>query len=264
MARADRIPDDPWQEIVVAISGPAVNFALAIIFYALIVVLGRPFDVSTDFLSNLLVMNVVLGLFNLIPAFPMDGGRILRGLLATKLPYLKATRYAKNVGQIIALAFVVIGFKYNSFIMLPVIAVFIFIGAINEENVIRVRYLLNGKQLKDLVPPNQRMLNVEDTVESVQRHVSSDTPPALPVTDEARAFFGAIFTADITRAWRAGEGERPMRDFLRRGFPVMTSDTSAPQAYYFLKAEKKKFAGVVDDERYVGLVYFDQFLKEPK
>lgn len=139
MARAERIPEKPWQEIVVAVSGPLVNFVLAGALFGIISIRGRPMDLETDLPTNLLVINLVLGTFNLIPAYPMDGGRILRGLLALRLPYLRATRYAKNVGQLIALGFVVVGFVDNTFILLPLIAVVIYAGAISEEKAIRLR-----------------------------------------------------------------------------------------------------------------------------
>jgi stage IV sporulation protein FB len=146
MARAERIPEKPWQEIVVALSGPAVNFVLAAVVYGILLVTGRPLDLESDLLTNLLVINLVLGTFNLIPAYPMDGGRILRGILALRLPYLRATRWAKNVGQTIALGFVVLGFVENTFILLPIIAVFIYIGAINEERAIRYRFEMERRQ----------------------------------------------------------------------------------------------------------------------
>jgi Zn-dependent protease len=153
MARAERIPEDPRQEIIVAISGPMVNFALAGVIYGVMVALGRPLDPEPDYLTSLFAINLVLGTFNLIPAYPMDGGRILRGLLAVKLPYLRATRWATVTGQLIALSFVVLGFVVHELIMLPIIAVFIFVGAITEESMIRDRYRLGDKRIRDFVEP---------------------------------------------------------------------------------------------------------------
>lgn len=141
VARAERIPENPKQEIVVAISGPLVNFALAAVFAIVLVARQTPLDYENDFLFSLLAINIALGTFNLIPAFPMDGGRILRGVLATKMDYLRATRYAKNVGQIIAILFVLVGFMNSHFIMLPLIAVFVFFGAISEEKMVRMKLL---------------------------------------------------------------------------------------------------------------------------
>jgi Zn-dependent protease len=139
VARAERIPENPRQEIVVAVFGPLVNFALAAVFALVLLARGWPVDFENDFLFNLLAINLALGTFNLVPAFPMDGGRILRGALATRMDYLSATRFAKNVGQIIAILFVLVGFMDSHFIMLPLIAVFVFFGAITEERMVRLR-----------------------------------------------------------------------------------------------------------------------------
>ncbi|MEJ2719972.1 MAG: site-2 protease family protein [bacterium] len=139
MARAERIPEKPWQEIAVAVSGPLVNFVLAGALLIAAWARGEPLDLEDGILANLLVINLVLGTFNLIPAFPMDGGRILRGLLATRLPYVTATRVAKDVGLLIALAFAVLGFVYPMLVMLPLIAVAVFYGAITEERMVRAR-----------------------------------------------------------------------------------------------------------------------------
>jgi Zn-dependent protease len=150
MARAERIPEDPKQEIIVAISGPIVNFALALVFFVIVSARGGRWDFENDFVANLLVINIVLGVFNLSPAFPMDGGRILRGVLAMRMNYLDATRRAKNIGQVIAILFVVIGFVDTHFIMLPLIAVFIFFGGITEEKMVIRR--LHAEQ--EFVPPH--------------------------------------------------------------------------------------------------------------
>jgi Zn-dependent protease len=139
MARADRIPESPREEIVVAISGPLVNFTIAGIIALARWLGGSPVFAEGGFFSNLLIVNLALGVFNLVPAFPMDGGRIFRGLLALWLPYLVATRIAKNVGLLIALLFILAGFVYTELVMLPLIAILVFFGAISEEKMIRAR-----------------------------------------------------------------------------------------------------------------------------
>jgi len=139
MARVERIPEMPRQEIAIAVCGPAVNVVIAAGIALVMWIRHHPFDVNNDFVSGVLTVNIALALFNLIPAFPMDGGRILRGILATRMPYLEATRHAKNVGLVIAQLFALAGFASTMFIMLPLIAVVIFVGAISEENMIRAR-----------------------------------------------------------------------------------------------------------------------------
>lgn len=141
MARAERIPEEPRQEVVIAVSGPAVNVGIALVILGLMRLFNRPFEVDGGFLSDVLVVNTALALFNLIPAFPMDGGRILRALLASRMPYLAATRHATNAGLLIAQFFAVVGFAFTSFVVLPLIAVVVFAGALGEERMIRARVL---------------------------------------------------------------------------------------------------------------------------
>ena len=259
MARAEKIPEKPWQEIVVAISGPVVNFALAAVLLAVILWRNVSFDLQTNFLTNLFAINLVLGSFNLIPAFPMDGGRILRGLLALKLSYLKATRYARNVGQVIALGFVVIGFVSDSLIMLPVIAVFIFFGAINEENMVRVKVLLEGKTARDLVDRDQPALGLDDSIESAAGFIKP-AARVFAVTDGNNWLYGVVAADDVLAAIKAGRGKAPASEITRTDFPVLSSETPGPQAYYFLKEQKKRFAGVVDGDEFVGLLFYDSLL----
>lgn len=137
VARADRIPQRPFEEITVALAGPLVNFGIAAALLIVQELWGGGFGATESFANDMIVINVVLGVFNLTPAFPMDGGRILRGLLALRMPYVTATRHARNVGQLIALAFIVLGFYFTQMVMLPVIAIFIFWGAMAEEHAVR-------------------------------------------------------------------------------------------------------------------------------
>jgi Zn-dependent protease len=121
VARLERMPEDPKQELVVAIAGPAVNVVIAAILYAALAIFGRvdlperfarfePFYLGAgSFMHNLMTVNIFLVLFNMIPAFPMDGGRVLRGLLATRMDYVRATNIAANVGQFLAFVFGFIG-----------------------------------------------------------------------------------------------------------------------------------------------------------
>lgn len=139
MARAERIPEDPRKEIVIALSGPAVNIAIAAITLAVMALLERPIGLESGYLSDVLLLNLAMAVFNLVPAFPMDGGRILRGLLAMRLPYLAATQRAAGMGFLVAQVFALVGFAFPHLIVLPVIAVVVFAGALGEERMIRAR-----------------------------------------------------------------------------------------------------------------------------
>jgi Zn-dependent protease len=134
-----RIPREPWQEFWIALVGPLFNFALMLIlFFPLYGILGKEALLSPGLeswprtIANALWINPVLGAFNLIPAFPMDGGRILRALLATRLDYLKATRISVSIGRIFAILFFLSGIYFKAW-MLLLIALFVYFAGPKEE-----------------------------------------------------------------------------------------------------------------------------------
>ena len=141
VARLSRIPEKPWQELVVAVAGPLVNVVIAA---ALILVIHRSAPLEQleylespriELLTKLAYVNVMLVLFNLIPAFPMDGGRVLRALLAMAMPYARATQIAAWIGQGLAVVFGIFGIFGNPFLIF--IAFFIFVGAQQEAAMAR-------------------------------------------------------------------------------------------------------------------------------
>jgi len=136
VARMQAIPEKPWQEFVIAVSGPAVNVAIAgglwVVLFLFPNLLDKAHPVSSEILPNLMTINLALLVFNMIPAFPMDGGRVLRALLAMKLNYLKATKIAARTGQAFAAGFVLVGLGWNP--MLIFIGLFVFTAARQELN----------------------------------------------------------------------------------------------------------------------------------
>jgi Zn-dependent protease len=136
VARLTRIPDKPWQELVVAIAGPLVNVVIAAVLIFVIRVSAdlQPLEhlesPRFELLAKVASLNVMLVLFNLIPAFPMDGGRVLRSLLAMAMPYVRATQIAAWIGQGLAIVFAIYGFFGNPILIF--IAFFIFVGAQQE------------------------------------------------------------------------------------------------------------------------------------
>ena len=142
VAQLDRIPRNPWQEFVIAIAGPAVNVVIALALmlitqnFALFQFLApNVASLSFSWLDHLLMVNVGLVMFNLLPSFPMDGGRVLRALLATSNDYEVATRWAARIGKFVAAILFVVGFVSNPMLML--VAAFVaFAGEAEYQNVV--------------------------------------------------------------------------------------------------------------------------------
>lgn len=211
VARLERMPEKPWQEFVVALAGPAVNVVIA---FALYIVIGRGFQLGDialvdrgggELLSKLLAINVILVVFNLLPAFPMDGGRVLRALLATRLKRARATRIAAGIGQAVAVIFGLLGLFGNP--MLLFIAVFVFFGAQQEalyatakENFEETRV---ASVMKPLPPVFTRGMNVLDAVQLAMR----DPRASYPLVDSGLRVLGLVPAMELSRALhnRAGE-----------------------------------------------------------
>jgi stage IV sporulation protein FB len=174
VAQLDHIPETPWQEFVIAIAGPAVNFLLAILLGALALLPGFDFVALDDLtitgeitlpliFTYIFAYNIFLGVFNLIPAFPMDGGRVLRALLAMRTDYLTATRWAVRVGQALAWVFGLYGFLSGNFFTI-LIAFFVFMGASEEGNLVRLRTFLRGITVDQAYSRQAHTLRPGDTL----------------------------------------------------------------------------------------------------
>ncbi len=156
VARLDRMPDKPIQEFWVALAGPAVNVVIAGVLFAWITITNDIVSIERlsvsvgPFLERLMVTNISLVLFNLLPAFPMDGGRVLRALLAMRLEYTRATQIAATIGQGMAFLFGFIGLFTNPFLIF--IALFVWIGAAQEASMVQMKSALGG------IPVNRAML----------------------------------------------------------------------------------------------------------
>ncbi len=181
VASMEKMPDNPRQEILVALAGPAVNLVIAAL---LLFWLQLDHSLPPDSLSKmfeggmrqqLLTLNLFLALFNLLPAFPMDGGRVLRAVLALRMDHLKATRTAAAIGQAFALWLGLAGLLYNPFLLF--IALFVWIGAMAEAGSEEVKSLLHGNTLahavithfESLAPDDALSKAIQLTLEGVQK-----------------------------------------------------------------------------------------------
>jgi Zn-dependent protease/predicted transcriptional regulator len=190
VARLEHIPDKPKQELWIALAGPAVTVVIVLVLALVLGLAGQPIRLTPNaigrgsaggFLAQLMWLNVTLLVFNMLPAFPMDGGRVLRSLLALHRDYLQATEIAVRVGQAFALLFGVVGLFVNPFLML--IALFIWVSAAAESNALHERSTLSGVQVKRLMVGDIRTLTPGDTLDEALRQVLTGFQHDFPVVE---------------------------------------------------------------------------------
>lgn len=239
VARLERMPDNPWQELVVALAGPAVNVVIAA---GLLAVLGRipgTEDISgagggsLDLLAGLLVVNVMLVLFNLLPAFPMDGGRILRAILATRLKYARATRIAAGIGQATAVIFGALGLMTGHPILV-LIAVFVFFGAQQEAVYASAREIAEETRVAQLVDASSPTLPAAMAVLDAVQVAMRNPRPAYPVVDANLRVTGLVTPADLAAALESGPAI-PVGVLGSGDFRTLSADESLASA---LRAEE--------------------------
>jgi Zn-dependent protease/CBS domain-containing protein len=214
IARLERIPTEPRQELLVALAGPAVNLAIAGVVWGLLTVLGRsPAGlVHGGILDNLFWVNVSLCLFNLLPAFPMDGGRVLRALLATRLDYAHASEIAARIGQGMAFLFGLFGLFTNP--MLLFIALFIYLGAEQEASLARVRSATQGLPVRFGMVTRYQTIAPDDTLGRVAQLLLAGCQHDFPVV-EGDQLLGLLTRTDLLQHLARSGAETTARQALR-------------------------------------------------
>jgi Zn-dependent protease/CBS domain-containing protein len=241
VARLERMPEDPNQELRVALAGPAVNVVIAALLFAALGLAGR-FPTwrqaetiawtGHNFLLSLMAVNVWLVLFNLIPAFPMDGGRVLRALLAKRMDYTDATQAAAHVGQGIAFVFGFLGLLYDPFLLF--IALFVWMGASGEAGMVQMRTSLGGIPVARVMLTNFRTLEPDNQLADAVEHILSGWQQDFPVVFGTRVL-GVLTREDLLRALARGGVDKPVRDAMRRDFEAVDSHDMLEQAVQVLK-----------------------------
>ena len=239
LARLERMPEKPQQELWVALAGPAVNLVIAALLYVWLSIanawspLSQMSVAGGPFLERLLIANVSLVVFNLIPAFPMDGGRILRALLASRLEYVKATRIAAGIGQALAFGLGFIGLFANPFLIF--IAVFVWIGASQEAGATEMKAALAGTPVRAAMITDFRSLHPSDTLEDAVRHILQGSQQDFPVVDQNRVL-GILTRADLLVALTRQDQWQPVASVMRRDF--LTADASEMLEGVFQRLEQ--------------------------
>ena len=264
VARLERIPEEPKQELIIAIAGPIVNVIIAACLYVVIGARGHV-DPATamrggDMLIGLFQINVWLLLFNLLPAFPMDGGRVLRSLLAARMTFARATQVAATVGQAFAWFFGIIGLfgipgimHANPFLIF--IAFFVYIGASQEAALAQMRDVSRRFPVSSAMVREFRSLAETATLDEAVDALLATSQHDFPVLDDAGNVAGILTRHDLIAALRKNDPTIRVADVMRRDIPTVTTGTRFEEAFRIMQECNCPAIPVLDGmKRLVGLL----------
>jgi CBS domain-containing protein len=244
---------------VVALAGPAVNLAIAAVLYlALGGLMPRGgldvADPGAGLLARLLSANLFLALFNLIPAFPMDGGRVLRAFLAHRLGYARGTQIAASVGQAAAFAFGLLGLLGGN-PLLVFIALFVYLAAASEAHAAQMRQVSRGLIVADAMITRFESLAPDSRVEDAVQCLIRTTQHEFPVVDGGGRLRGVLTRDGMIRALKERGPETPVVEVMRADIPLIEHRRNLDEALRVMQERRLPAVGVTDGAgRLVGLV----------
>jgi Zn-dependent protease len=257
VARLERMPDKPIQELWVALAGPAVNVVIAIVLYAGLLLTSSLVPLADlevgrgSFIERLLVVNLFLVGFNMIPAFPMDGGRVVRALLAMRMEYTRATQIAASLGQTVAILFGFIGLFSNPFLLF--IAFFVWIGAAQEASMVQMKSALAGIPASRAMLTDFRTLAPHDTLARAIELILAGSQQDFPVVSSGQVV-GVLTRSSLMMGLTQRGPETPVSDVMQREFEVIDSHDMLEVAFARLQTCQCQTVPVMHQERLVGLL----------
>ena len=253
VASLEKMPEKPSEELLVALAGPAVNVVLAMLLLLIVPMrkyMAMDAEALEAFFSTpgwetilvyLLIANVMLVIFNMIPAFPMDGGRVLRAILSYRMDRIQATDIAASLGQVISVIFFVLGLLYNPFLVL--IALFIFVGAYGENQMVKQESLMKGHTIRDAMLTKITVLHPNNTIREVVELILAGTEKDFIVSDGDH-ILGILYQKDIVPYLK--ESGRQVSDFIRKQSKNLYSDEKLKRFFDLVNSEKQRFFAVTD------------------
>jgi Zn-dependent protease/CBS domain-containing protein len=258
VARLERMPEDPRQELWVAVAGPAVNLVIAFVLFLWLRFIGlTPSEASLDSGSlpaRLLAANVSLVLFNLLPAFPMDGGRVLRALLALRMEYTRATQIAATIGQGMALLFGFIGLFMNPFLLF--IALFVWIGASQEAGTVEMKSALGGIPVGRAMVTDFHALDAGDPLSRAVDLVLTGSQVDFPVLRNGQ-LAGVLTRSALLIALGQRDTQERVGEIMERDFHVVDANEMLETALRRLQDFRCHTIPVLQRGRLAGLVTMD-------
>lgn len=260
VATMEEMPEKPAQEILMSIIGPLINLVIAGILYLFVghwSGIGAPNlqpDSARMFFSGLIGVNIMLAIFNMIPAFPMDGGRVLRGILAMRMDYLTATSAAVSVGQALAMVFILFGIFFNWWLAL--IGLFLYIGAGTEKQQVLLRSFLHQVPVSEAMTTDFRSLRPDERLSSALEHFYHGCQDDFPVIGDA-GIEGILTRHQILASISQKGPDTLIVDVMDKSFASVSSNMLLDDVYKKLSASEKTAVAVIDDRTVKGMICLD-------
>ena len=258
LARLERIPAEPMKEFWIAIGGPVVNIVITIVLALLLLVTGGSFAPGAlqapgqHLIASLMWINIVLAGFNLLPAFPMDGGRVLRALLALRQDYAQATQTAANVGQAMAILFGLVGIMWFNPILL-FIALFVYVGAQQESQQAMYRSFTEGTPVRQAMVTRFTTLDADDTLDDAADELLAGTDHDFPVVEDGQ-IVGILRRKELIQSLSNHDRGTPVAEVADRDFATTEPGAPLDEVFQQMNADNRSTVPVVEGDQLVGLL----------
>jgi len=259
VAQIEEISKKPGEEAVMALSGPLLSIGLGFLLLLTVNITGIFGGDILLILTYLGQINIFLGVFNLLPAFPTDGGRILRSLLSMRMPFVKATRLAVFFGRTFALLFGLIGLAFGNFILI-FIAFFIYIAASQEYQSALIKTTLSGFAVSDLMTQDVTVINEDMPVSKLIEKMFKERHSGYPVLSEQK-LKGCVTMEDIQKLPPEEYNEKKVGDIMSREIKKVNPDDDIHQALNILSREDIGRLMVIEGEKLVGIITRSDIMK---
>jgi Zn-dependent protease/predicted transcriptional regulator len=267
LARLERLPEKPSEELMVAFAGPLVNLILAFITRLFIILPNTSEEVvaqlangvnADNFFLNFYLVNIVLALFNLIPAFPMDGGRVLRALLSYRLERHVATKIAARIGQTLAVFFVILGFYSNPFLIF--IGIFVFMGAQIESEYTEKKYMLKGYKVRDVLMKQYPTIDYNQTLETAVKMMLDSQNKHFLVTENSIPM-GTLNREQIIEALSKKEEITALSSIIDRNLILLQANELLEDVFELVYKHKSTLMLVIEDNQLIGTLDTENLLE---
>lgn len=259
VARLERMPENPRQELTVALAGPAVNLAIAAVLFAVLTATRGwafaydPELLRDDFAMRLMSVNVFLALFNLLPAFPMDGGRVLRAALATRMGRRRATQIGANVGQVLAIVFGAFGLFVIGNPFLVFIAIFVYVGAQAEARMVELTEIIRPFAVRDAMQTRFRTLSAADSLSAAVSELLAGAQHDFPVVD-GDSISGVLRRQDLVKALAERGRQGTVGEAMLHGCTTVDAGLPLEKAFEQLQKRESPILPVLEQGHLAGLL----------